>query len=195
MQFAAADQPSTVVISWPSAITANIVHDLTACSPSSTTTQHAAARGVAADVRAGQAEALAQEIREQRARLDVALVVGTVDGNVDLQFATSTPSRCERLLESPRDEYAGHVLFEFDRAARRLRRDRRFLARESAALRINSRLGLAPGEKFLGLANAHGLRATRPRCHARTRDGAVGRERERDGGRRGCEVADLALDF
>ena len=67
---APAASPSTVVSSRPSAWTANTVQDFTG-TPSSEHRAGAAARRVAADVRAGQAERLAQEVDEQQPRLDV----------------------------------------------------------------------------------------------------------------------------
>ena len=57
--------PSTVRTSWPSAIAASTVHDLTG-SPSMSTTQAPQLRGVAAPVGAGQAERVAQEVHEQQ---------------------------------------------------------------------------------------------------------------------------------
>ena len=67
-------KPSTVRISWPSACAANIVHDFTARVAVHDDDAAAAARRVAADVRAGQTALFAEEVREQRARLDVPLV-------------------------------------------------------------------------------------------------------------------------
>src|SRR4029077_13068908 len=48
----------------------------------------AAARRVAADVRAGQAALFAEEVREQRARLDVPVVGDAVDRDMDLHAVT-----------------------------------------------------------------------------------------------------------
>ena len=62
--------PSTVVIAWPSAWTANIVHDFTG-TPSSEHRAGAAARRVAADVGARQPESLAEEVDEEQPCLDV----------------------------------------------------------------------------------------------------------------------------
>jgi len=53
----------------------------------------AAAGGVAADMRAGQAAVLTQEVREQRARLDVRLVSLPVDGHRDLHAFASWSAR------------------------------------------------------------------------------------------------------
>ena len=64
-------RPSTVRTSWPSAIAASMVHDLTG-SPSIEHDAGAAVGRVAAPVGAGQPERVAQEVDEQRARLDVA---------------------------------------------------------------------------------------------------------------------------
>ena len=50
-----------------------------------------AARRVAADVRPGQAERLAQEVDEQQARLDVDRVRHAVDGDFDIHGLTSPP--------------------------------------------------------------------------------------------------------
>ncbi len=62
--------PSTVRTSCPSAWTASIVQDFTGA-PSYEHRARAAVRGVAADVGAGQPEALAQQVREQHPRLDL----------------------------------------------------------------------------------------------------------------------------
>src|SRR5262245_25488533 len=64
----------------------------------------AAARRVAADMRAGQAAVFTQEIREQRARLNVALIHRAVDGDLDLHmFTPSRPSawRSPRATRTP----------------------------------------------------------------------------------------------
>ena len=74
----ALDRRDRAAVAW----TANMVQDLTG-TPS---TQHgagAAARRVAADVRAGQAERLAQEVHEQEPRLDVGRALLAVDGDLD----------------------------------------------------------------------------------------------------------------
>ena len=75
-------------ISWPSACTANIEQDFTARVAVHHDDAAAAARRVAADVRAGQPAVFAQEVREQRARLDVPLVGDAVDRDVDLHACT-----------------------------------------------------------------------------------------------------------
>ena len=80
--------PSTVRISWPSACAANIEQDLTARVAVHDDDAAAAARRVAADVGAGQPAVFPQEIREQRARLDVPLVADAVDLDVDLHACT-----------------------------------------------------------------------------------------------------------
>ena len=82
----------------------------------------AAARRVAADVRAGQPAVFAQEVREQRARLDVPLVADAVD--LDVIFmpappaapapdaapgATSTPARCFLYSTLPRRSACGSL--------------------------------------------------------------------------------------
>ena len=63
-------RPSIVVIVEPSACTAKIVHDF-ALRPSTRTVQAPHWRGVAADVRAGQAQLFAEEVDEQDARVDL----------------------------------------------------------------------------------------------------------------------------
>jgi hypothetical protein len=73
--------PSMVVIA-PSAWTASTVQLLTA-SPSRWRRAGAARRRVAPDVRAGQAEVLADVVHEQRARLDVMGVRDPIDGDAD----------------------------------------------------------------------------------------------------------------
>src|SRR5580658_1002653 len=60
----------------------------------------AAARRVAADVRAGQAERFAQEVGQQRARFDVALVRGAVDGDGDFHRNPPTPSRSSAMVSA-----------------------------------------------------------------------------------------------
>ena len=64
-------RPSMVVTDEPSAWTASIVHDFTA-RPSTMDGARAALAGVAADVGAGQAQVLAQQLDEQPPRLHVA---------------------------------------------------------------------------------------------------------------------------
>ena len=59
-----------MVIARPSACTANIVHDFIG-TPSTQHGARAAARRVAADVGAGEAERLAEEVDEQEPRLDL----------------------------------------------------------------------------------------------------------------------------
>ena len=72
-----------VLTSRPSAWTASIVHDLALCAVDVDGARAAIAR-VAADVRAGQPEVVAQEVDEQEARLDVRLVGLAVDGDGDV---------------------------------------------------------------------------------------------------------------
>ncbi len=113
--------PSTVRISWPSACTANIVQDFTARVAVHDDDAAAAARRVAADVRAGQPAVFAQEVREQRPRLDVASRSAT-PLTVTLTFMpappdartpgagrapTSTPARCFLYSTLPRRSACG----------------------------------------------------------------------------------------
>ena len=64
------------------------MHDLALCAVDVDGARAAVAR-VAADVRAGQAEVVAQEVDEQEARLDVGLVRLAVDGDRDVLGASS----------------------------------------------------------------------------------------------------------
>ena len=75
-----------VVTSMPSAWTASTVHDFTD-SPSRWTVHDAARRGVAADVGAGEPEALTQEVDEELALLHLALVPDAVDRDRDALHA------------------------------------------------------------------------------------------------------------
>ena len=67
--------PSTVVISWPSACTANIVHDFTARSPSSATTQQPQLDESQPTCVPVRPQSSRKKVRQQHARLDVPLVL------------------------------------------------------------------------------------------------------------------------
>ena len=75
-------RPSTVVISRPRAWTANIVQDFSGHAVEEDGAR-AAARRVAADVRPGQSERLADEVDEQEPRLDVGGALLAVDRHLD----------------------------------------------------------------------------------------------------------------
>ncbi len=81
-----------VVTSAPSAWTARTQHDFTD-SPSTWTVQAPQDDGVAAHVRAGEVEALAEEVDEQLPLLDVRLVADAVDGDGDAPHVVSPLSR------------------------------------------------------------------------------------------------------
>ena len=70
--------PSIVVTSAPSAWTASTVQDLTA-SPFRWHGARAAVGGVAADVRAGEAERVTQEVDQEQTGLDLGRLLGAVD--------------------------------------------------------------------------------------------------------------------
>ena len=57
----------------------------------------AAVAGVAADVRAGQVEVVAEEVHEQAARLDLALVARAVDVDRDVRLVTGCSARLRPL--------------------------------------------------------------------------------------------------
>ncbi len=95
--------PSMVVIVGPSAWTASTVQLLALVAVEQDGARAAVAR-VAADVRAGQAEDVAEEVHEQQARLDVGLPDGAVDGDADvLRGHRQIPPAPCRLPECPGD--------------------------------------------------------------------------------------------
>ena len=75
--------PSTVVIAWPSACTANIRQERTGA-PSTDHRAGAAHAVLAADMRAGEQQVVAQEIAQQQARLDLAPIGRAVHRDGDL---------------------------------------------------------------------------------------------------------------
>ena len=85
--------PSIVVTSAPSACTASTVHDFTG-SPVQMDGAGAAVGRVAADVRAGQPELVAQRVDQQQPRLDLELVLHAVDVQAHRnRCAHSSPSK------------------------------------------------------------------------------------------------------
>ena len=74
--------PSIVVTSWPSAWAARTVQDFTA-TPSSADRAGAALRGVAANVGAGEAQVVAEEVDEEGAGRDGRGARGAVDRQLD----------------------------------------------------------------------------------------------------------------
>ena len=86
--------PSTVVDRVPSACTANIRHDAHRLAVE----QHGAGAAhavLAADVGAGQAELVAQEVAEQEARLDLGGMRGAVDRDGDANAIRHRATRAE----------------------------------------------------------------------------------------------------
>ena len=76
--------------------------------PSTWTTQAAALAGVAADMRAGEAEIGAQEIDQQGARLDLAAHLLAVDRHADRNHRLDLPSRLvPTRSQSGRSAYPG----------------------------------------------------------------------------------------
>ena len=110
--------PSTVVSSRPSACTASIRQERTG-SPSKQDRAGAAHAVLAADVGAGQAQVVAQEVGEQQARLDLPLVGPAVDRDGDLVEAVmphASPLRPgDGPAQGPAGEHARQVPFEVGR--------------------------------------------------------------------------------
>ena len=152
----------------------------------------AAARRVAADVRAGQPALFAQEVGEQRARLDVSLVADAID--LDVTFMPAPPDA--RAPDANRARPARQPDASCIRRCRAGRPAARCAAmRRRPRPRISSARRFLAGEQTLGLVHAHGARTGGRQRHARAADRAVGVQRHLHGGRGGGEVADLALDL
>ena len=93
------------------------MHDLTARVAVENDDAAAATRRVASDVRPGEPEIFAQEIREQRARLDVAFVRRPLTVTAIFIVRPPTPRRSNALVKARRDEHARHRFFVFNRTA------------------------------------------------------------------------------
>ena len=78
----------------------------------------AAVGGVAADVGAGQAQVLAQEVDQQQARLDLGLRGGAVDGDLNRvhRHGYSPPRALDGPAERPRGQHPRHLPLVFHRA-------------------------------------------------------------------------------
>src|SRR5512142_118579 len=158
----------------------------------------AAVRRVAADVRAGHAERLADEVDEEQAGLDRRILLLAVDRDADGVRVGhgSAPSLCarDRAPDGARREHAHDVALVFHRStqiAGRLRLCGRRLRRRGDRLLVGGR----PDERGLGPRRADRGASDVRETAARRRHLPRGVEHDVDGGARDGEVADLPLEL